>query len=62
MLAAYVKLYFWGGTHYASMTIKLGFWFVILAGPASFWLAFRWPRRAIAVAIIQVVAIIAAAA
>jgi hypothetical protein len=61
LLAAYLKLYFWGGTNYASMTIKLGFWFVILAGPVSFWLAFRKPRTAIAVAIIQAVVVIAAA-
>jgi hypothetical protein len=61
LLAAYFKLYFWGGTRYASMTIKLGFWFVILAGPVSLGLAFRRPRTAIAVAIIQFAAIISAA-
>ena len=33
--ALYVKLYFWGGTQYASLTTKLGFWFVILAGPSA---------------------------
>jgi hypothetical protein len=62
LLAGWVKIYFWGGTHYASVPIKLGFWFVILAGPISLWFAFHKPRAAMSLAILQALTIIVAAA
>ena len=61
LCAAYVKLFFWGGTSYAPMTTKMGFWFIIFAGPVSLWLSFLRPRTAIAVATLQVALIISAA-
>jgi hypothetical protein len=58
--AGYVKIYFWGGTYYASTPIKLGFWFIIIAGPLSLWFAFHKPRVALAVIIVQLIMVTAA--
>ncbi|MDB5733678.1 MAG: hypothetical protein JWP16_1025 [Alphaproteobacteria bacterium] len=35
ILALYAKLYFWGGTQYATLTTRAAIWFFIFSGPVS---------------------------
>jgi hypothetical protein len=35
VISLYVKVFFWGGTHYAELHVKLLFWYIIIAGPVA---------------------------
>jgi hypothetical protein len=47
MMAFNAKLYFWGGTRYASLYIDLAIWSFIIAGPVALWLSIKHARLAL---------------
>lgn len=48
-----LKIDFWGGTRYAPFYLKVGIWFVIVAGPLALWQRRRRPFISLALVTVE---------